>query len=177
MKKAFTLVEIIIAIFIFSIIMVYLYDVIAVAKKSTTAYEKMYKKDEESQRVKRLFYNDIFNQTDPYLDTSVKIKDNFTTYFLRTNNSLYDNISPFVAYRVINNDLYRFESPKKFTLPLSQEDENRVQFDKIISNLDSFLIYKYKNSSLISYKKNNSQTIFEIALPYSKKVVVVKGGK
>ncbi len=173
MKKAFTLIEIIIAVFIFSIIIMYMYNVIAVASKSTSAYENMYKNDEKNQLVKKLFYNDIFNQTDPYLDTKIKTKDKFSTYFLRTNNSLHNIVSPYVAYKMIGNDLYRFESPRKFKFPIKEEQEKNIYYNKIASNLDYFLIYDFKNSKLISYSQKSSKTIFEIALPYSKKVVVV----
>ncbi len=173
MKKAFTLIEIILAIFIFSIIIIYMYNIIAVAKKSTTSYENMYKNDEQKQIVKKLFYNDIFNQTDPYTNTTIKEKDNFATYYLRTNNSLHNIVSPYVVYKIIGKDLYRFESPRAFDFPLKEEQQKNIYFDKIASNVDYFLIYTFKNSKLISYSLNKSKTVFEVALPYNKKVIVV----
>ncbi len=174
MKKAFTLVEIILAVLIFGIIMIYMYDILAVTKKSTKAYEKIYEKDQKAQQIKKLFYNDIFNQIDPYSDTSLKTKDDYTTYHLRTSNSIHGLINPFVAYSVLGKTLYRFESVREFELPLDDESLDHVFFDKIATNLDNFLIYSYKNDKLITYSINKQKTIFEISLPYSKKVIIVK---
>lgn len=176
MKRAFTLVEIIIAIAIFSIMVVYMYQAIGMTKKSTKAYERKYEKVQKNQTIRKLLYNDIFNQVDPYSNTTVKTKDNFTTYYLRTNNSLHNSANPFVAYRVINGTLFRFESYKSFTLPLSENNKNDIHVDKLLENLKSFLVYSYKNSKLIQWNKEGERTIFEIALPYSKKVIIVQSG-
>lgn len=176
MKKAFTLVEIIIAIAIFSVIIVYMYQAIGTTKKSTAAYERKYEKIQKNQTIRKLLYNDIFNQVDPYSDTKVDTSGDFSTYYLKTNNSLHNISSPFVAYKVIKNTLYRFESIRKFTLPINEDNKNSIHVDKLLENIKSFLLYTYKNSKLIQWNVNDEQTIFEIALPYSKKVLIVESG-
>lgn len=176
MKKAFTLVEIIIAIAIFSVIIVYMYQAIGTTKKSTAAYERKYEKIQKNQTIRKLLYNDIFNQVDPYSDTKVDTSGDFSTYYLKTNNSLHNISSPFVAYKMIKNTLYRFESIRKFTLPINEDNKNSIHVDKLLENIKSFLLYTYKNSKLIQWNVNDEQTIFEIALPYSKKVLIVESG-
>lgn len=176
MKKAFTLVEIIIAIAIFSVIIVYMYQAIGTTKKSAAAYERKYEKIQKNQTIRKLLYNDIFNQVDPYSDTKVDTSGDFSTYYLKTNNSLHNISGPFVAYKVIKNTLYRFESIRKFTLPINEDNKNSIHVDKLLENIKSFLLYTYKNSKLIQWNVNDEQTIFEIALPYSKKVLIVESG-
>ncbi len=130
MKKAFTLIELVIAIGIFSVLVIYMYQSIATTKKSTSIYEKMYQKTKQISLVKKIIYNDIFNQVDPYKNTSISGNKNFSTYYLRTNNSLNGLASPFVAYKVHKNNLYRFESNKPFKLPFTYETKNKLKIDK-----------------------------------------------
>lgn len=177
MKKAFTLIELIIAIAIFSIIIVYLYQAIYTTKKSILIYENMHQKTQTIDRVKNLFYNDIFNQTDPYANTSVITKDKFSTYYLRSNNSLFALSSPFIAYKVINSKLYRFESVAPFNLPLNEKNQNKIKLNVIATNVTHFTIYSYKNSRIIDIITDEQRTFFEVSLPYSKKVIMVESPK
>ncbi len=173
MKKAFTLIEIIVAVFIFSIIMIYMYDLLAITKNSSVSYEKIYIKDKKSQNLKRIFYNDIFNQTDPYKYTKIKSNQHFSTYMLRTKNSLHDLANPYVSYKVIKGNLYRFECVRAFKFPINEEMKDKIFIDKLASKINSFLVYEYKNSKLISYEIDGKKNIFEIALPYNKKIILV----
>lgn len=175
MKKAFTLVELVIAIAIFSLLITYMYQAVATTKKTTQTYENMYKSIHKISEVKKLLYNDIFNQTDPYSNTSVSTSGNFSTYYLRSNNSLHGLTSPFIAYKVINSNLYRFESTSSFKLPLTEENKNSIKLDIVTKNVTNFTIYTYKNSHIIDLNSNGKRTFLEIALPYSKKVIVVGG--
>ncbi len=175
MKKAFTLIELVIAIGIFSVLVLYMYKAVATTQNSTNRYEKMYQKSKKITKFKNIIYNDIFNQVDPYKDTNITTKDNLSTYYLRTKNSLNALTSPYVAYRVINENLFRFESNFPFTLPLTYENRHLIKIDKLLSHVSKFTIYSHKNSKLIDIFQNNTQTVFEISLPYSRKVVIVGG--
>lgn len=173
MKKAFTLIELIIAIAIFSLLILYMYQAVATTQKTTSVYENMYSKTQKINQIKKLLYSDIFNQTDPYTNTNVVTSDKFSTYYLRSNNSLHGLSSPFIAYQVINSNLYRFESVSSFRLPFNEENKNRLKIDMVASDVTNFVIYTYKNSRIIDIIASNQRTFFEIALPYSKKVIVV----
>lgn len=176
MKKAFTLIEIIVAITIFSAIIIYMYQAIYTTRKTTIVYERQYDKTKRSKLIKKLIYNDIFNQTDPYKDTSIKTTDKkYSTYYLKTNNSLHSIPSPYVAYGVVKKKLFRYESIKQFQLPLKKNIKSDVKIDELLSNVDQFVIYSYKNSKIIEYIINKKRTFFEISLPYSKKIIVVEG--
>ncbi len=175
MKKAFTLVELIIAIAIFSLIVTYMYQAIYTTKKSVNVYENMYKKDKSAKVLKTLFYNDIFNQVS--LDNKLKIQteQDFSTVYLQTHNSLHNIPAPFVAYKVIRKNLFRFESAKEFKLPLNYENEEYIRVDKIQSDMERFLVYEEKKNVLIHFKSKGKNSTYEIDLPYKRKVIVVGG--
>ncbi len=173
MKKAFTLIELIVAIAVFSIIIVYMYQAVSTTKKSVTSYESLYEKDRQNQIVKKILYNDIFNQTDPYKDTKISGSPTHSTYYLRTNNSLHNIPSPYVIYNVKNKNLYRFESIKPFDLPINDENKHHIKVDKLFDNVSLFTILSHRNDKLIQWVQNNQKTIFEISLPYSREIVIV----
>ncbi len=175
MKKAFTLIELVVAIGVFSVLIVYMYQAIATTKKSTSIYEKMYEKADRISLIKKIIYNDIFNQVDPYTNTQTITEKDFSTYYLRTNNSLNALASPYVAYKVIKGNLYRFESTAPFKLPFTYETKLKLKIDKILENVERFVIHTNKNSKLIDMISNEQRTFFEISLPYSRKVIVVGG--
>ncbi len=173
MKKAFTLIELILAIAIFSIIIVYMYQAVASTKKSVSAYERVYEQDRQALIVKNILYNDIFNQTDPYKDTLIQTELPFSVYYLRTNNSLHDIPSPYVAYAVKDEVLYRYESVKPFKFPITDENLDFIHVDILLKDLSLFVIRSYKNDKLIEWIANKQRTFFEISLPYSRKILVV----
>lgn len=181
MKKAFTLIELVIAIAIFSIIVVYMTKAASTTSKSSAAYERVYQRVNKTQKVKKLLYNDIFNQVDITSTPTISNEDktyNDTTYktsryCIRTNNSLHDLVQPYICYMVKNGTLYRLESLTTIKFPLKEKSIKTMKIDAIMKNTNQFYIMSSKNNNLIQLNVEDINSTFEISLPYGKKVVVV----
>lgn len=164
MKRAFTLIEMLISIAIFSIMFIYLNQAIINATKSNEAYERVYEKRKVAYFVKRVFYNDLFNQADPTKDHTIKkIDKNLYRYCIKTNNSLHGLVLPYVCYRVIDATLYRYESLQK--LELKKENMDEFYIDAIAKNVNEFYINTKEASTLIHIKAKEFSSTFEIDLP------------
>lgn len=171
-QKGFTIIELVIAIAIFSIMTVYMYQAVSTAKKGNTIYEKNYEIVAKNEEAKKIFYNDIFNQVDPYKNISFKDK----AFYLRTNNSLHSFVAPYVAYVLKNKNLIRIESMKKLTFPLKIENNQNIlyEIDYVLKDVESFHVSIEKNNYLINWTKKTKTTTFRIKLPYYRKVLIVE---
>lgn len=171
-KRGFTIVELVIAITIFSLIVVYMYQAVAATKKGNTIYEKNYEAVERNEDVKKVFYNDIFNQVDPYKDIEFKKG----IFYLKTKNSLHNFIAPHVAYMLKDKTLIRVESPRQFKLPLQIEDMEKITHEVtyLLENIDNFHVFMDKNNYTIYWTQKKKKTIFQIKLPYYRKVIIIE---
>ena len=165
MKKAFTLIEIVVSIVIFSLISIYMYQAINTTSKTNDIYETRYKEKERFVKVEELFYDDIFLQTDIYSEANISNNDDFSTFRLQTKNSIHSMINPHVTYFVNDNSLFRIESHEFYDIPLTYANIENVKVDKLLSDVTLFRIYEEDNSYLISYEQNNKLTTFMIVLP------------
>lgn len=171
-QKGFTIIELVIAIVIFSVIIVYMYQAVSTTKKGNTIYERSYEVVANNEEAKKLFYNDIFNQVDPYANISFKDE----VFYLRTNNSLHSLVAPYVAYFLKDKNLIRIESIKKLTFPLKLEYNQNIiyEIDYILKDIENFHVSVEKNNYLINWTKKSKTTTFEIKLPYYRKVLIVE---
>ena len=152
-RGAFTLIELMIAISILSIMMIFLYKSYASLNKSNKTYKDESEKIKKQQVRKKVIFLDFSLA----LSNSTQIinqEKNEDVVFLQSTNSLHKNYNPYIAYIMKNENLYRLESLKKFEeYPLSIESEFII--DKL-GEINSFRIYK-------SSKKVN-QLISEVYL-------------
>ena len=121
MRKAFTLIEMMIAISILSIMMLFLYKSYAALNLSNKTYEQATQKLKKFELTKEVLYLDFS------LASSVKIisRDKQSDIvFLHTLHSIHDRINPYVGYIFKNEKLYRIESLKELTTyPLNADAE------------------------------------------------------
>jgi prepilin-type N-terminal cleavage/methylation domain-containing protein len=164
-KRAFTLIEIVVSIAIFSIIAVYMYQAINTMQKSNELNSMHYSEDTKKQKIIRLFYNDIFSKTDIYAAANITNSDEFDIFRLRTKNSIHAMINPHVVYFVNDNSLYRIESRETENIPLSHDSAQRVKSDKLLDNVTLFRVNANRNSYIISYESSEKFTMFQISLP------------
>jgi prepilin-type N-terminal cleavage/methylation domain-containing protein len=164
-KKAFTLVEVVISIAIFSVIATYMYQAINTMQKSNDINSLHYEEDMREQKIVKLFYNDLFLQTDMYAASNITKSNKFDVFYLHTKNSIHAMINPYVAYFVKDNSLYRIESKEPENIPLTYDAIERVKVDKLTDNVTIFNIYENKNSYLIGYQSKEKFTLFQISLP------------
>ena len=63
MKKAFSLVEIIVSVVLLGLIVVFVSSTLMQTKNNTKIFEKIVKKDRKSEKINDLLYKDIFQAT------------------------------------------------------------------------------------------------------------------
>ena len=149
MKKAFTLIELLISIVILSMIMLFLYKTYSMLNRSNLKLKEASTKIVNLQKIKKVIYMDfLFAQ-----QNSVHIKKqdkNEDFAYLQSLNSWHQRCNPFITYIVKNHRLYRLESLTKIkSYDLTRDN----QFD--IDYLGEIKIFKiYKSSSRNSYLIN-----------------------
>ncbi|SFV70774.1 hypothetical protein MNB_SM-5-1479 [hydrothermal vent metagenome] len=141
-RSAFTLIEMLIAVSIFSIMMLYLYKTYSTLNISNANLEKEVSKIQKIQKIKKVIFLDftlgIFNPRGMVLINNREKNEDFVV--LQSSHSLHRRVNPYVTYIVKDKILYRLESLKKFR---SYELSSDAKFDvDVIGEVKSFRIYK-----------------------------------
>ncbi|MEA2073464.1 MAG: prepilin-type N-terminal cleavage/methylation domain-containing protein [Campylobacterota bacterium] len=147
MRKAFTLIELLISIVILSIVMLFLYKSYAGLNKSNQVFEEEIQKVSKIELLKKVIYLDFSMAQQLDANSTVKIlnqeKDE-DVVFLQTSNSIHERINPYVAYLVKEDKLYRLESLNEFReYPLGSDSEFVVDE---LGSVKSFRVYKSNDS-------------------------------
>ena len=154
MKKAFTLVEIIISILLFSLIMIFLY-------KSTTNL-RLNNKNLKNNHSKNKTFNKVLYQlkNDLILSSKVKIDNEKNKIELITNNTFYRNSKSKVIWKILKQSkiLVRVENKKVDTTNIKLKS---IKFYEKNKKKDKILCYIEKN--------NNKKIIFEVIKQAEKK--------
>lgn len=142
MKKAFTLIEILIAITILSIMMLFLYKSYSSLNISNRFYKNELSQVKSGYLKKKVLF----------LDLSLAHKDktkilnqnpNEDVLFLQSTNSIHRRHNPYIAYIVKDSRLYRLESINEFkAYPLSLTDEYVAD---CLGEIDRFRVYTSKD--------------------------------
>jgi len=104
-KKAFTLIEIIISIFLFSIVMLFLYKTTSNLRLNNKNLKQNYNKNTNLNKTIYLLKNDII------CASSIKIKNEKQKLTLKTTSSIHKNTNPTVIWKLLkNNSLVRVEN-------------------------------------------------------------------
>jgi len=157
MKKAFTLIEIILAIMILSILILALNHIIVNLKTTKEVLESVFDKEKENELFIKTLYYDFLNAT------NIKVKHSKTSdydrIYLQTQNSLYDLTYPYVVWYVSKKDntLIRIESPFKIKLPSYEA----FFLDKFVNNVEIFRVFR-KNGKDLIFIKAKKPIYFEI---------------
>lgn len=113
-RGAFTLIEIIIAITILSIMMLYLYKSYASLNLSNLFYQKEATQIKETKSKQKIIFLDfsllLLGEHEIFKKNTKE-----DTVFLQTSNSMHGRINPYVAYVIKDARLYRIESYQKMT--------------------------------------------------------------
>ena len=148
MKKAFTLIEMLISITILSIMMIFLYKSYASLNISNSFYKKELSSIENSQLKKKVIFLDFSLA----LQGKTKILNQGTkedVVFMQSSNSIHKRFNPYIAYIVKDSKLYRLESLYEFKeYPLSFDNEFIADY---LGEVNSFRVYKSKDSKKEAY--------------------------
>ena len=152
-RAAFTLVEILIAITLLSIVLVGLYGVLDTQRRSVDIIKKNLDKSIDNDRVIMVLYNDILSS-----DGNITLKkgERDTLCIESTRNSLYELGIAKVCWLVLKEDdtLVRVEG-NGYRLPLGLEDT--VEIDKVLKGVKVFDITRSKNNILAVIQVANKE--------------------
>lgn len=163
-KKAFTLVELVISIFLLGLIVYFLYSAVANLQKSNTIFEHKSQSAFEDQRIIALLQKDIFYAQ------SLEITGHENSLInMRTANSIYDIDYPYVTWFLKPDlkKLVRFESTLPFK-KMNARNNAYYHMSIITKECEKFKIYqsKKKDSIFIYIKfKNEEPLVFEFFKP------------
>jgi len=155
MKKAFTLVELMIAVILFSIIVTFLYESVAQLQRSNEQLLTQTHKVDKREAILKLLYNDFINAR------SITVVEKLTstdTIRVQSYNSLYEMSEPYIYYKVYKgeNTLRRIESPVE---ELNYE-QNLYRFDTLSTGVSFFKVYESKGHYLIYLKLEGAEDIY-----------------
>ncbi len=167
-KKAFTLMELIISVMIIGMVFVFSYQVFNFTKTNQKNINKSIQNNSTSNMKIKLIYMDLLNIKEKF-EIDNKFNQNLDTIFLQTTNSMYSRHYSFVAYKVVDEKLYRVESSNK----LRDDKFGMIKdIDMLFDDVEIFKIYENKNSknknkaskSKFVFIKTKTNTIrFEVA--------------
>ncbi len=139
-RKAFTLVEIIIAIAVFSIAVFVMYGVLSQIKKQKETFYKKYENTNRLVELKRVIYQDFTNARDIKTDAKKEIA------LFKSTNSLYGITNPYILYILKNSTLYRVEYIKKLNINLRSIDTRYLRVLILLKKCKSFKINLSKDT-------------------------------
>ena len=158
-KKAFSLVEIIISITLFSIIMLFLYQTLDMTKKTNTFYDDKFELLDKQNRIKKIFFLDMIhseNKGIPILDR----EQNAILSFSSTNtyhNPFFTNITYMVSRE---KNLLRIESKMKFDKEkLSDNFFQNTYIDILYKDVEKFEVVKSDKKTSFYIKKSDNQKV------------------
>ena len=147
-RAAFTLIEMMIAITILSIMMLFLYKSYANLNISNTNLKQETSRVLKIQEIKKVIYLDFL--TALYHSTTIINREkNEDFVVLQTSHSIHQRFNPYITYMVKNKNLYRLESLKRFTeYELVSDSEFDIDY---IGKVNSFRLYKSKEQDKEMY--------------------------
>lgn len=165
MKKAFTLVEILVAVVLLGLISIFISSTIMQTKKNNEVFKQQTLKDVRLHVMRDTLYKDIFEGK----DLSIKGGKKYTILHVKSKNSIYGMSEPYVVWLVLkeDNSLVRLESAKKIVLPLRDDLQNGVFLDVLAKGCENFSVNISRDKKkVLSFIEVNNQmpTLFEIVL-------------
>ena len=155
MRKAFTLIEVLISIALMGIVIVALFSSVDLLQNSNEHLLKYLKKSKKITKATKTLYSDIISS-----DGNITIKkDEFSRVCMEeTRNSLYALPSAKVCWVVLKKDktLVRVEG-NAYLLPLRVDD--RVEVDMIMKGVSLFDVYHEKDKVLVVLQQEGKEPI------------------
>ena len=162
MRKAFTLVELMISVLLLSLIVTFLYQSVAQLQTSNMQFLKKTDHLQKRESLLEILYNDFINASS--VKWLVK-EDAYDVILLQTSNSFHDMSRPFVMYKVYKEDaqLKRIESPVEETDFIN----NVFRFNDIIKDVKLFKLYENKGHYFIYVRAEGIEDVYLDILPPS----------
>lgn len=160
MRRSFTLLEILIAVAILSMLFMAMSNILGQAKSIKRVLAHSSQNGVKKNILAKVLYNDLLQARSIKIEKSPE--ENYCRVFIRTANSLYDIIEPYVVWYVSKNhkSLMRAESYNPITLP----DRELFYLDRFAKNVQVFRVYK-KGEKLFVYIDDGTPLYFEMVGP------------
>ena len=159
MKKSFTLVEILISVTILSVLFLAMSSVIGSLKISKKTLRNKFDSMKKKELFIKLLYSDIINSDN--IKITLSKEKNYVTLQLRTFNSIYGLIHPYVYWYVSKNGntLVRAEGYEDI------KKNDNYYADKFLSGIKKFRIFENKGKYFV-YIQARKPIYFEIYKGY-----------
>lgn len=166
-RSAFTLIELILSIFLLGIIVYFLYASVASLQKSNTIFFKESQRAFYNQKVLSMLQKDLFFATKMQLEGHENTLAN-----LQTHNTMFDINAPYVSWMIKPDlkKLVRFESTLPFT-EMNAKNSPSYHMSIIPKKCDKFRIYQSKKrENILIYIKFEGEEplIYEFYKPMQK---------
>jgi len=158
-RLGFTLIEMMIAITIFSVVMIFLYQSMATINKSNRFYgDKLVEIKTKKELYKTIFLDlSLSEPTNGAIDNQDRDHD---VVLLQTSHVLHTHVMPYVVYFVNNKHLYRVEAATKLTYPF-ESNINAIIDD--FGEVTTFRLYKNSTHFLLHLSTNgNDDNVIKI---------------
>lgn len=167
-KSAFTLLEMMISVFLISLILFFLYSATNNFKRSNDFYAAKQEEDSIKELFFQVLYEDVL-ESDVNLTKVIKEDEKLDTLQLQTRNTHFNYVEPYVRYYVTREaELLRVESYELIDLPASLDDVGKLRPETIMDQVEWFKM-KIKESKILVYLKReeeNEGIVFELKRPY-----------
>ena len=148
-RAAFTLLELLIAIGLFSLISAPLYKFVSLMRESNIQVEEKIEDNRIDRNIIRTIFLDVSGS-----NSSLSLdKHDFSRLCIRsTTNTLYGLNNPMVCWVVTEDKkLLRVEG-KQYKLPLNYKNSKKVYVDKVAENIEIFNVYFHEEKILFFMK-------------------------
>ncbi|WP_297442938.1 prepilin-type N-terminal cleavage/methylation domain-containing protein [Sulfurimonas sp.] len=148
-RTAFTLIEMLVAISIFSIMMLYLYKTYSTVNISNDNLKVEANKIKTIEALKKVVFLDyslaLYKPNEIITIDNRESNEDFIHF--QSSHSIHRRINPYIIYMVKNKKLYRLESLKKIS---SYEMSSDAEFDiDFLGDVNSFRVYKSTNKNVV----------------------------
>jgi len=171
MRKAFTLIELMISIVILTILMLFLYKSYSALNKSNSLLLEQVQKISQVELLKEVIYKDfsVARREDTNISSVLILNQSKKedVVFFQTTNSIHQRVNPYIAYIVKDKRLYRLESLKPFKeYPLVADSEFVVDE---LGEVKIFRVYKSKDVQKSTYLfhalfENSQEILLKVTL-------------
>ena len=156
-RYAFTLVEVLISIILFSLIVLFLYQALDMTKKTNQFFSKKVEKKLDINRFKKMLFLDLINKKSKIEPFKDRRSNNYIT-FKTTNiyhNPFYENVTYLVSKE---KNLIRIESKDKFDKnKLTDNFFDTAYISIILNDIEKFYFKEQKNGKFTFYIKTTKK--------------------
>lgn len=170
MKKAFTFIEVIVSITIFSIVLVMMYKTLNLTKQSDNYFSKITAATQDTNKIKKIIFEDFIETLKvEEIYQNLNANDIFT---LKTSNIFHKLSNDYVTYFISReNNLIRLEGIKKLDIKnINYEQLNNTYIDILIKDVESFKISSKDPNYVIAIKIKDKKRFFINAIVMNKKI-------